>query len=268
MARRFPATLVELIIYNSVILRNNRAMTSSKTLLSTLLVSVAGVASSYAAGSIWKLGDVGTPWTEPLNGVSFVQEGNVNDLPGDPNSPAVNQEADDDYYFAGTYPSPIDAVATSEIAVERAFAGADNSLRMHFNLDGSAYNADTLAVFSFSPFNFHVDGQDDPRYGVQIEFNGNEILPETVFRPADIGLATTSPFTLGSVGAIFSEGGDNVVELTGVNFNGDGGGNWMGINSHELSEVDAIPEPSSVTLLLAGAVLLLMPFNRRRKARA
>ena len=243
-------------------------MTSSKTLLSTVLVSAVSLTSSFAASSIWKLGDVGTPWSEPLNGVSFVQEAAVNDAPGDPNSPAVNQQADDDYYFAGAYPAPIGTVATSEIAVERAFAGADNSLRMHFNLDGSTYDADTVAAFSFSPFNFHTDGQADPRYGVIIDFNGTEILPETIVRPADIGLVTTDPFTLGSVGAIFGDGGDNVLTLTGVNFNDDGGGNWMGINSHELTALEgagagpAVPEPSSAMLLLLGAMLL--PFRRCR----
>src|SRR5688572_18111516 len=90
----------------------------------------------------WPVGDGGGA------NASFVQENAViNPLPGVFDSPEVNQQADNDYYFAGSYltaiPSviaesgdytPVGDVAADEEAAERAFAAADNDLRYHFNL--------------------------------------------------------------------------------------------------------------------------------------
>src|SRR5947199_80520 len=46
----------------------------------------------------WPVGDGGGPDT------TFVQEnGVVNPLPGSPTSPEIDQQADNDYYFAGDY---------------------------------------------------------------------------------------------------------------------------------------------------------------------
>ncbi len=219
---------------------------------------------AFAASSIWKLGDVGRAWRADDGGVQFVQEAMVNDPPGDPMSPVADQQADDDYYFAGVYPSPIGTVASDEQAIERAFAGTDNSLRIHFNLDPAQFASDTVAAFSFAPFNLHDVG-DTTRYGVEVSFNGNQILPEVIVQLGDLGnVITTNPFTLGSVGAVFGDGGDNVLELTGINYNGDGGGNWMGLNYHELQSVDPIPEPSSSLFLLLG-LGLYFPLARRRR---
>ena len=50
----------------------------------------------------WPTGDGGGPNT------SFVQEnGAINPLPGVPNSPEIDQQADNDYYFAGIYSTVI-----------------------------------------------------------------------------------------------------------------------------------------------------------------
>ena len=232
-----------------------------QTLLALTLLS----GTSFGAASIWKLGDPGRPWRADDGGVQFVQEAAVNDAPGDPMSPIADQQADDDYYFAGSYGGSIGTVAMDEVAVERAFAGADNALRFHFNLDAASFDNDTMAVFSVNPFNMHDVGADS-RYGLQINFNGNEILPETIIGIADVGpnnVISTAVFTLGSVGALFGDGGDNVIELTGINFDADGGGNWMGMDYHELQTADPIPEPSSATLVIAG-LLLFLPYHRRR----
>ena len=57
---------------------------------------------------------------------------------GNPNSPETNQQADDDYYFAGEYTKvitsngdyvPVGTVLVNEEAAERAFAGTDNDKR-------------------------------------------------------------------------------------------------------------------------------------------
>src|SRR3954464_6432811 len=87
----------------------------------------------------WPAGTAGGPDT------TFVQEnGVINPLPGDPLSPAVNQQADNDYYFSGLYSTaiqsvidlygaydPVGPVTDDEVAAERAFAAADNDLRYH-----------------------------------------------------------------------------------------------------------------------------------------
>ena len=80
----------------------------------------------------WPVGDGGGP------NATFVQEAGVNPLPGNPNSPEVDVQADDDYYFAGSYTTAIDSVISlygdyaplglvglNEEAAERAFAGSD-----------------------------------------------------------------------------------------------------------------------------------------------
>src|SRR5262245_4262074 len=102
----------------------------------------------------WPMGDGGGP------DASFVQEtAAINPLPGAPDNPEVNQQADNDYYFAGSYtmtiPSvvalygaydPIGEVAANEEAAERAFAAADNDLRYHFNLPSTLKPTDLLTV--------------------------------------------------------------------------------------------------------------------------
>ncbi|MCA9263512.1 MAG: hypothetical protein KDA60_06665 [Planctomycetales bacterium] len=239
-----------------------RVMFVSAALFSALLVTTAVEAQNWTP--VWELGQPLRGW--PLDGVGggpdvdFVQEANVNPPPGDPNSPAVAQQADDDYYFAGVYPDPINTVANDEIAMERAFAGADNNLRIHFNLPANL-DPDTRFRFVTEPFNLHTDAAvaPDPRYGVEVYFNGTLIGPETVVRQAELNtLITSLEFTAGDVGAIGGPGVDNVVDVVGINYNADGGGNWMGLDYHALETIP-VPEPSGLCMILAGA-LWLWPF--------
>jgi len=217
----------------------------------------------------WQLGSPGRGW--PLDGVGggpdvdFVAESGVNAPPGNPDNPPVDRMGDDDYYFAGSYPAPIGTV-DDELAMERAFAAVDNALRIHFNLP-ETLNFSTLAQFSFEPWNLHIDAalNPDPRYGVEVRFNGELVMSEVIVRPDMLmQIITTDPFFLGDVGAEFGPGGDNVLELTGINYNGAGGGNWMGMDYHAL-EVSVVPEPSSLGLMIAGGVLALGTLIRRRK---
>ena len=232
--------------------------------VASLALMLLGASSVHAQwGFLWEAGVPGGPWRDNGSGVEFVQETGTNPPPGDPMSPPENQQADDDYYFAGTYPDPIGTVP-QEVAFERAFAGTDNDLRIHFNLPDNLDPANTFR-FTFEPFNLHTDGQADPRYGVQIFFNDVEIYQETVFRPEDLGTAvTTAEFSASDVGAIAGAGGDNVIALRGINFNAEGGGNWMGINYHGL-EMNPIPEPSSFTLILSALILTPLLALRRKK---
>jgi hypothetical protein len=180
----------------------------------------------------WPTGDGGG------ENATFVQEAGTNPLPGNPRNREVNQQADDDYYFAGVYTSvipangdytPVGIVPRNEEAAERAFAGTDNDLRYHFNLPATLKPTNQVTV-SFDPYNLD-ESVPDPRYGIEVYFNNVLVQPEIVVRTNDLGTNFTTPaFTLGSVGAQLGTGADNIVSLKGINYGADGGGNWMGID--------------------------------------
>jgi hypothetical protein len=192
------------------------------------------------------VGDGGGPNT------SFVQEnGSINPLPGSPKSQEIPRGADNDYYFAGVYSSviaaveadygpydPVGIVPRNEEGAERAFAGGDNDLRYHFNLPSTMKLTDQVVV-TFDPLNLENIGDEpgvtDPRYGVEVYFNSVKVADEKIITPADLGIAvTTAPFTLASVGAKLGLGEDNILSLRGINYNADGGGNWMGFDYVKL----------------------------------
>jgi hypothetical protein len=187
----------------------------------------------------WPAGDGGGPNT------TFVQESGVNELPGNPANAELAQQGDDDYYWAGVYSTVIDGngdyepvgeVAVNEESAERAFAGVDNDLRYHFNLPESLQPTDRLTV-SYDALNLHTDGQDDPRYGVEVYVNNVQVQSENVIRPDQLGQTfDTDPFTLADVNAEVGAGYDNIITLKGVNYNAEGGGNWMGIDYVQLSQ--------------------------------
>ena len=203
----------------------------------------------------WAVGLDDDGWPEGDGGgenATFVQETGVNELPGDPASPEVNTEADDDYYFAGIYSdviegngdyTPVGLVAVNEEAAERAFAGTDNDLRYHFNLPNNLQPDDLMEV-TFDAFNLDSNGE-DPRYGVEVYMNNVLVQPEVVIRDGQLNTAITSPqFTLSSVNGMTGPGFDNIVTLKGVNYNAEGGGNWMGVDYLQLNPVpDPIPDP-------------------------
>ena len=178
---------------------------------------------------------------------TFVQEnGTINDLPGSPNSQEVNQQADNDYYFAGVYTNVITANGAytpagieprNEEAAERAFAGADNDLRYHFNLPTTLKPTNQVAItFDALDLDDPSDVNTDPRYGIEVYFNNVLVQPQITIRTNQLGVAiTTPPFTLASVKAQLGLGSDNIVSLRGVNYSAEGGGNWMGIDYVQLN---------------------------------
>ncbi|MCC6235102.1 MAG: hypothetical protein IT580_20835, partial [Verrucomicrobiales bacterium] len=197
----------------------------------------------------WPTGNGGGPNT------SFVQENGVtNPLPGSPNSPEVNQQADNDYYFAGVYTTviagngaytPVGEVRVNEEAAERAFAGDDTELRYHFNLPATL-SADSLLSVSFDASNLQEDAA-DPRWGIEVYFNNVRIQDQIVIRTEQLNQTlSTAPFTLSKVNAQLGAGFDNIVTLKGISFNADGGGNWMGIDYVQLNPVVPAPFPWSV----------------------
>jgi hypothetical protein len=187
---------------------------------------------------------------------TFVQEnGQTNALPGNPASPEVNQQADDDYYFAGVYSTviagngtytPVGEVRENEEAAERAFAGVDNFLRYHFNLPAALGPNDLLSI-SFDALSLDT-GAADPHYGVEVYFNGVKVMDEVVIRAENLGTTYSTPvFTLQDVNAQPGFGFDNIITLKGINYNtSEAGGNWMGIDYVQLNAVIPAPFPWSV----------------------
>jgi hypothetical protein len=194
----------------------------------------------------WPAGDGGGPNT------TFVQEGGVNELPGNPANGEGAREGDDDYYWAGVYSTviagngdytPVGLVEVNEESAERAFAGVDNDLRYHFNLPESLEPTDRLTV-SYDALNLH-GGQADSRYGIEVYVNNVQVQSEIVIREAELGQTyATDPFTLADVNAEVGSGYDNIITLKGVNYNAEGGGNWMGIDYVQLSTAEAAVEPT------------------------
>ncbi len=218
---------------------------------------------------VFNLGAVGRDWLADDGGVQFVQEAGENERPGDPMSPAVKQMADDDYYTAGTYPDPIGTVPEENV-IERAFAGTDNRITIHFNLPENLDPSDVFR-YSFNANNLH-NGQADSRYGVIVDANGTVVIPEVIYaeNPASglsVNTVTQSmEFTAADVGFVGGAGGDNQITLTGVNYSAEGGGNWMGMNYHHL-EVMPVPEPGAMSMMLCGlfwAIPLVCWNNKRR----
>lgn len=206
----------------------------------------------------WSVGRNDNGWPTGNGGgpnASFVQENGVtNPLPGVPNSPEVNQQADNDYYFAGLYSTvipgngdyiPVGEVRVNEEAAERAFAGADNELRYHFNLPPDLPPDSQLSV-SFDPMNLQDDAA-DPHYGVEVYVNNVKVRDELVVRLEDLNKTySTPPFTLAQVHAKTGPGYDNIVSLRGINYNADGGGNWMGFDYIQLNPITPPPFPWEV----------------------
>lgn len=246
----------------------------------TLLALAASTLTANGA-IVWQVGLDDNGWPQGGTGggpnANFVQEAGINPPPGNPNNPAIDRQADDDYYFAGVYTTtipgnvaqwgaytPVGVVPSNEEAAEQAFAGTDNDLRYHFNLPSSLSATDRLTV-TFDAVNLHTAGNADPRYGIEVYFNGVLVMPQVVIRPAQLDIDyTTQPFTLASVDARTGAGFDNIVYLKGINYNSTGGGNWMGIDYVRL-DVQPIPEPSSAVIMMMAALGTLPALRRRRR---
>jgi hypothetical protein len=204
----------------------------------------------------WSVGQDDNGWPVGVGGganATFVQEnGNNNPLPGNPANLVADQQADDDYYFAGIYtntiPSvvavegdytPVGTVVVNEEAAERAFAGSSNTRRYHFNLPATLQPTDQLLV-TFDFDNLDTSGT-TPEYGFELYFNDVQLQSEIIVTSADLDFDyTIGPFTLASVNAQTGPGWDNIVTLQGVNHSADGGGAWMGIDYIDL---DPVPQP-------------------------
>lgn len=247
-------------------------------ILNTLVVAAAGTLGAQAA-VIWQAGMDDNDWPLNLTGggpnAAFVQEtGTANPLPGSPTSDNTTgaNRPDDDYYFAGVYTNalagngayaPVGVVSANETGAERAFVPTDPHLRFHFNLPNSLTSLDRLTV-TFDALNFHTDAIANPRYGVEVLYNGVVVMPQIVLTPADIDRdITTQPFHWNVGGGQLGAGFDNIVTLRGIDYSGSGGGSWMGIDYVRLDS-QQIPEPSSAVIMMVAALGTLPALRRRR----
>jgi hypothetical protein len=211
----------------------------------------------------WPAGDGGGPNT------TFVQEAGVNELPGNPANAEVAQQGDDDYYWAGVYSTviagngdytPVGEVLVNEESAERAFAGIDNDLRYHFNLPESLKPTDQLTV-SYDAMNLHT-GEADSRYGIEVYVNNVQVQSEIVIREAELGQTyATDPFTLADVNAEVGSGYDNIITLKGVNYNAEGGGNWMGIDYVQLSQAGGAADAPALSVVNNGDGTVTITFE-------
>ncbi|MGC6565186.1 MAG: PEP-CTERM sorting domain-containing protein [Akkermansiaceae bacterium] len=249
----------------------------NKTLM-TLGALALGATNSFGAIA-WRIGTDDAPGqrlgpeTFEIYGTTgtttFVQENNnaADALPGDPNSPATNQAADDDFYFAGLYTnqvdggaaySPLGLVTATEVAIERAVTGGDPSNRIHFNFS-NIHTASDVFTFSFAMLDINDNGTGTGQYDFDLFMNGVNIGSAS-HNAGTIGTRFSSnPFTLADVGATAGADDDNYVEL--VANNGGSTARWANFDYFVL-EYEAVPEPSSVTFLAALAGLGLI---RRRR---
>lgn len=225
-----------------------------KRITNFLVLFLALGAISNAQDLVWTVGLPGDGWPADLGDgggpeTIFVQEAGVNELPGDPANPAEAQQSDDDYYFAGVYNTvldggeydPVGVVEENEIGAERAFAGDDNSLRYHFNLADS-FDAALPLVVRWDAFNLDIRAENpDPRYGVEVYFNGIQVGEETIIRADAFGaINETAPFSLEDVNGEIGEGFDNYVELRGISYSAEGGGSWMGVDHVSLQQLPSM----------------------------
>ena len=125
-------------------------------------------------------------------------------------------------------------VPRNEEAAERAFAAADNDLRYHFNLPGTLKPTDLVSVTltrSICMMANRIPATASKSISMAC-WSSLEIL----IRAAELGVDYTTPqFTLASVNAQVGLGADNIVSLRGINYNAEGGGNWMGIDYVQLN---------------------------------
>ena len=220
---------------------NHRTTNRMATVLAAMLTLAMVQTASAVFTPVWQVG------TNNGNQSEFVIEnGNSNAAPGDPAT------RDDDWYFAGNYPSPIGTLVSNSPTntFERALTNGDPTNRIHFNLAPSHQFGDFFLEVDVVQSNFG-GGTGTGNIPFQALFNGVPIYGAVL---TSNGLQTTAVFSGQSVNAI---AGDNVITLT----RGPGGG-WMQFDFVRLN-VQGVPEPASMTLLLAGGLAMM---RRRRTA--
>ena len=266
---------------------NTTTQTTMQTTKLALSVLALGAASSFAA-LVWTVGDSAAaarqaPETlEPHSGSSgtttFVQEGGPGPtnslLPGNPASPATNQQADDDFYFAGNYANQVDGgaglhptagiVAATEAGVERAVTGGDTTNRYPLQFPGIGHTATDVFTVSFAMLDLNDNDTGTGQYDFAI--SASTALPWAMsVTPQERLLApqfTSDAFTLADVGGTAGAPDDNYVQLE-LGATLDRAARWSNFDYIQMDRTAAVPEPSSTGLALLS--LAGLGLIRRRK---
>ena len=94
-----------------------------------------------------------------------------------------------------------------------------------------------------------------------------QVQSEIVIREAELGQTfDTEPFTLADVNAEVGSGYDNIITLKGVNYNAEGGGNWMGIDYVQLSEAAEPVAPPALSIVNNGDGTVTVTFEGKLQA--
>jgi hypothetical protein len=92
--------------------------------------------------------------------------------------------------------------------------------------------------------------------------NNVQVQSETVIRPDQLGQTyATDPFTLADVNAEVGAGYDNIITLKGVNYNAEGGGNWMGIDYVQLSQAGGGGDAPALSVVNNGDGTVTVTFE-------
>ena len=237
------------------------------------------IASSHGA-IVWSLGDRDTAgrtvndsrqFYGPAGSVFFAQEAGVNALPGNPNNAPVNQQADDDYYFAGIYTNqvdggapytPVGVVAANEQTLERAVTNGDSRNRFHFNFSNIHTTQDTFTVsFGMTDLNVDGPGTSPGQYDFEVFVNGVSLANFTHTTGTINADFTTPTFTLGDINATAGAPDDNYVEL--ISSNPGTSARWSNFDYIRL-DYTPVPEPGTSLLALFGGFGLLALRRRKR----
>jgi len=158
-------------------------------------------------------------------------------------SPGSAEALDDDYFFAGTYPSPIGVVvedeplANLERAVIRFDPPNDTELRFHFNLTDA--QAHELTEFRYLTSIFQQDGQGGKAVQLELLFNGIPVVTDFL---SEGDVYTSAGFIASGVNA---RPGANVFTVRQIG----GDANWTNFDYHRL-DIRTIPEPATLVLIV------------------
>ena len=161
------------------------------------------------------------------NYINDVRPGKVTRLPGDPLYVATNNPtADDDFYFAGTYPIGFNGLASvltvpnaePDIAFERALTDGDRTNRIHFFLNGTQAGALSRLRLSFelvwggswigAPVN--ASGEGFEPHDIVVRFRNNVATTTLLSRRVDRDSRILVDFSAASVQA---QNGPNTIEI-------------------------------------------------------
>ena len=251
-----------------------------KTPLLALSLLAFGATNSFAVLA-WTLGDADTPgrgagnvdirnFYGPAGDVFFAQEAGNNNLPGNPDNEPINQQADDDYYFAGAYNNQVDGgaayipvgiVASHERTLERAVTNGDGVNRFHFNFAGFHQPTDVFTVsFGMIDLDQGGGGTSPGQYDFTLSVNGVN-LGNFTHTAATINTPFVSdPFTLADVNGTAGADDDNYVELVATNPGTTA--RWSNFDYIRM-DYTPVPEPSSLGFLALAAGGLALIRRRR-----